>query len=35
MISEPTQTSRNQREKIKLGNQTMEEINNGTSWDYI
>ena len=29
MIIEPTRTSRNQREKIKLGNQTMEEVNNG------
>ena len=29
MIIEPTRTSRNQRETIKLGNQTMEEINNG------
>ena len=28
MIIEPMRTSRNQREKIKLGNQTMEEINN-------
>ena len=29
MIIEPTLTSRNQGEKIKLGNQTMEEVNNG------
>ena len=29
MIIEPTRTSRNQREKIKLGKQTMEEVNNG------
>ena len=29
MIIKPTRTSRNQGEKIKLGNQTMEEVNNG------
>ena len=29
MIVEPTRTSRNQREKIRLGNQIMEEVNNG------
>ena len=29
MIIEPTRTSRNQKENINLGNQTMEEISNG------